>query len=105
ERMTKEYQAHIAKVNKEGYDKTQEMLKEALAQARAAVDKASTEAKAQTEKAIADINREKKDTLVQLRGDVVRLTLDVAEQAMDTKLDPAVQGQAIQKFIQERSGA
>src|SRR6185503_15750021 len=30
ERMTKEYEAPLAKVDKEGYDKTQEILKEAL---------------------------------------------------------------------------
>src|SRR5437762_14019447 len=39
-RLTKEYEAHIAKVEKEAYDKTQEILKEALAAAAASVAKA-----------------------------------------------------------------
>src|ERR1043165_2250373 len=40
ERMTKEYEAQLAKVDKEGYDKTQEILKEALATAQQAIAKA-----------------------------------------------------------------
>ena len=103
ERMTKEYEAHIAKVDKEGYDKTQEILKEAMAMAQANVAKAQGDAKAQTERALADIGREKKDAMVQLRTDVTRLSLEVAEKAMATRLDPAVHGAAVQKFIQERS--
>jgi len=103
ERMTKEYEAQIAKVDKEGYAKTQELLKEALATAQANISKAQGEAKAQTERAIADIGREKKETLEKLRSDVTRLALDVAEKAMATRLDANVHGAAVQKFLQERS--
>ncbi|MBI3854513.1 MAG: ATP synthase F0 subunit B [Planctomycetes bacterium] len=103
ERMTKEYEAHIAKVDKEGYDKTQEMLKEALAAAQASVAKAQADAKAETERAAAEIAREKRESMVQLRAEVTRLTLEVAEKVMDTRLDPASHGAAVRKFIQERS--
>src|SRR5262249_13661885 len=103
EKLTKEYEAHIAKVDKQGYDKTQEILKEALATARAAVDKAQTDAKAEADRSVAGSGREKKDTLVKLRSDVTRLTVEVAEKVMDTKLDPVAAGAAVQKFIQERS--
>jgi F0F1-type ATP synthase membrane subunit b/b' len=103
ERMTKEYEAQIAKVDKEGYAKTQELLKEALATAQANISKAQGEAKAQTDRAIADIGREKKETLEKLRSDVTRLALAVAEKAMATRLDPNVHGAAVQKFLQERS--
>jgi F-type H+-transporting ATPase subunit b len=105
ERMTKEYEAHIAKVDKEGYDKTQELLKEALATAQSDIAKAQGDAKAQTERALADIGREKQGAMVQLRTDVTRLSLEVAEKAMATRLDPALHGPAVQKFIQERSGS
>lgn len=103
ERMTREYEAHLAKVDKEGYDKTQEILKEALAAAQAAVAKAQADAKAETEKASAEIAAEKRQSLAQLRSEVTRLTLEVAEKVMDTRLDPATHGAAVQKFIQERS--
>ena len=53
ERMTKEYEAHLAKVDKQGYDKTQEIVKEALAAAQASVAKAQADAKAETERAAA----------------------------------------------------
>jgi len=103
ERMTKEYEAQLAKVDKEGYDKTQEILKEALATAQAAIAKAQADAKAETERAVAEIAREKRDSLVKLRAEVTRMTLEVTEKVLDTKLDPAVHGAQVQKFIQERS--
>jgi len=102
ERMTKEYEAHIAKVDKEGYDKTQALLKEALATAQGNVARAQTDAKAQVEKAMAEIVQSKKDSLVQLRTQVARLTVDVVEKVLDTKLDAGAQA-AAQKYIQERS--
>jgi F-type H+-transporting ATPase subunit b len=102
ERMTKEYEAHLAKIDKEGYDKTQALLKEALSAAQASIAKAQADAKAQSERAVAEIAREKKDSLVQLRSDVTRLTLDVAEKVMDTKLSPGAQA-LVQKYVQERS--
>ena len=103
ERMTKEYEAQLAKVDKEGYDKTQEILKEALATAQAAIAKAQADAKAETERASAEIAREKRDSLAKLRAEVTRLTLEVTEKVLDTKLDPAAHGAQVQKFIQERS--
>jgi F-type H+-transporting ATPase subunit b len=103
ERMTKEYEAQLAKVDKEGYDKTQEILKEALAAAQAAVAKAQADAKAETERATAEIAREKKESLGQLRAEVTRLTLEVTEKVLETKLDAASAGAQVQKFIQERS--
>ena len=103
ERMTKEYEAQLAKVDKEGYDKTQEILKEALATAQAAIAKAQADAKAETERAVAEIAREKRESLVKLRAEVTRLTLEVTEKVLDTKLDPALHGAQVQKFIQERS--
>jgi len=103
ERMTKEYEAHLAKVDKEGYDKTQEIMKEALATAQGAIAKAQADAKAETERATAEIAREKRDSLVKLRAEVTRLTLEVTEKVLDTKLDPASHGAQVDKFIQERS--
>ena len=103
ERMTKEYEAHLAKVDKEGYDKTQEILKEALAAAQASVAKAQADAKAETDRAHAEIEREKRESLVQLRSEVTRLTLEVTEKVLEIKLDPATHGAQVQKFIQGRS--
>ena len=93
----------LAKVDKEGYDKTQEILKEAMASSQAAVAKAQADAKAETEKAAAEIASEKRQSLAQLRAEVTRLTLQVAEKVMETSVDPHTAGAAVQKFIQERS--
>jgi len=103
ERMTKEYEAHLAKVDKEGYEKTQEILKEALAAAQASVAKAQADAKAETERAAAEIAREKRESLAQLRAEVTRLTQQVAEKVMDASVDPKAADAAVQKLIQGRS--
>ena len=103
ERMTKEYEAQLAKVDKEGYDKTQEILKEALATAQAAIAKAQADAKAETERAVAEIAREKRESLAQLRAEVTRLTQQVAEKVMEASVDPKAADAAVQKLIQGRS--
>jgi F-type H+-transporting ATPase subunit b len=103
ERMTKEYEAHLAKVDKEGYDKTQDILREALAAAQASIARAQADAKADTERAAADIAREKRESLAQLRAEVTRLTQQVAEKVLETPVDPSAAAAAVQKFIQERS--
>lgn len=105
EKLGKEYEAHLAKVDKDGYDRTQGILKDALAAAQAAIGKAQADAKAETERAVADIAREKKVSMAQLRTEVTKLTLDVAQKVMDTPLDSNVYGAVVQRFIQERSGA
>ncbi len=103
ERMTKEYEAHLAKVDKEGYEKTQEILKEALAAAQASVAKAQADAKAETERAAAEIAREKRESLAQLRSEVTRLTQQVAEKVLETSVDPGAAGAAVEKSMQGRS--
>lgn len=102
-RLTGEYETHIAKVEKEAYEKTQALLKEALATASATVAKAQADAKAEVERAVDLIAREKREGLAQLRGEVARLTVGVAEKVMETKLDPAAAGALVQKFISEKS--
>lgn len=102
ERMTKEYEAHLAKVDKEAYDKSQSLLREAQAEAQGAVAKAQADAKAQVERALAEIAQSRKDSIVQLRSQVARLTVDVVEKVLDTRLDAGAQA-AAQKYIQERS--
>lgn len=103
ERLTKEYEAHLAKVEKEAYEKTQLILKDALAAAAATVGKAQADAKAEVERAAAEIAREKREGLARLRAEVVRLSIGAAEKVLETKLDPAAAGAAVQKYVQERS--
>ncbi len=103
DRLAKEYEAAIAKVDKESYDRTQAMLKEALATASAGVAQAQAQARSEVENALARIAREKQEASSRVRADIARLTLEVAEKAMETRLDPATHGAMVQKFLAERS--
>lgn len=101
-RLTQQVDAHLAKVDREAYDRMQALLKEALATAAGIVARAQEEAKRQVEQARAEIAREKQAAAGQLRSDVTRLTLAAAEKILDSPLDPAVHGALVQKFVSER---
>jgi F-type H+-transporting ATPase subunit b len=102
-RLMKEYEAHLLKADKEAYDRTQALLKEAIAQSQALVAKAQADARQEVERALAEVAREKQDALARLRTDVARLSLDVAERVLETKLDPSAHGAEVQKFLSERA--
>jgi len=103
ERLTREYQAHLAKVDKEAYDRTQEILKDALAQASALVGKAQADAQSQIERAQSEVAREKAEGLGRLRAEVARLAQSVAEKVLETSIDPSAAGAAVQKAVSERT--
>src|SRR5688572_11266544 len=50
-RMMKEYEGHLAKADKEAYDRTQVFLKEAISQSQAMVAKAQADARQEVERA------------------------------------------------------
>ena len=102
-RLSRDYEAHIAQVEKAAYEKTQEILKEALAAAGATIARAQADAKAEVGRALVEISREKKEGLARLRAEVARLTQGVAEKVMDTPVDPAAAAAAVQKLVGERS--
>ena len=53
--------------------------------------------------AMAVVATEKGKAREQLREDVTRLTLEVVEKVLETKLDPAVHGGVVRKFVSERT--
>lgn len=102
-KFTGEYQAHLAQAEKAAYDKTQEILKEALAAAAATVAKAQADGKAQVQAALAEISREKQQASAQLRTEVSRLTKILAERVLETPVDEAAAAAAVQKTFGGRS--
>ena len=102
-RLARDYEAQIAKVDRENYDQTQALLKEALAAAASTVAQAQAQAREQVDKAHAEILREKREALVKVREDVTRLTLQVVEKVLETPLDAATHGAVVRKFVSERS--
>ena len=102
-KLKKEYEAHLAQAEKAAYDKTQEILKEALAAAAATVAKAQADAKAQVQGALAEIAREKQQASGQLKTEVTRLTKVLAERVLETPVDDAATAAAVQKAFGGRS--
>lgn len=102
-KLTRDYQAHLAQAEKAAYDKTQEILKEAIAAAAATVAKAQADGKAQVQAALAEIAREKQQASAQLRNEVSRLTTTLAQKVLETPVDAGAAAAAVQKAFGERS--
>lgn len=99
EEMARTYQERLAKIDKQAYEKMQEIYREALAAAARIVSVAQSEARAQVEQARAEIGREKADAQEKLRAEVARLTFDAVERVLESRLDPKVHGPALEKFL------
>jgi F-type H+-transporting ATPase subunit b len=98
-----DYQDQLAKIDRSAYDQAQGLIKEAMASAAATVAQAQERAKQEVESALAGVAAEKGQAREKLREDVTRLTLDVVEKVLETKLDPAVHGGVVRKFVSERT--
>jgi F0F1-type ATP synthase membrane subunit b/b' len=99
----KEYEEQIAKIDRAAYDMAQAAVKDALAAAAAMVADAQNRAKKDVEEALAIVSSEKRAAREKLREDVTRLTLEVVEKVLETKLDPSTHGAAVRSFVAERS--
>jgi F0F1-type ATP synthase membrane subunit b/b' len=74
-----------------------------MTSAGAVVAQAQDQAKKEVETALAGVAAEKSQAREKLREDVTRLTLEVVEKVLETKLDPAVHGGVVRKFVSERT--
>jgi ATP synthase F0 subunit b len=98
-----EYQDQLAKIDRSAYEQAQSLIREAMTSAGAVVAQAQDQAKKEVESALAGVAAEKSQAREKLREDVTRLTLEVVEKVLDTKLDPAVHGGVVRKFVSERT--
>jgi F-type H+-transporting ATPase subunit b len=103
QKLTREYEEHLARIDREAYEKAQALLKEALAAAASTVAQAQTGAREEVNRAVAEIARERESARARVREDVSRLTLEVVERALDTRLDPATHGELVRKFVSGRA--
>ncbi len=101
--IAKQYQERLAKIDRAAYEQAQALLKVALASAASTVAQAQAQARKEVEEALAGIAAEKRQAREKLREDVTRLTLEVVEKVLETRLDPAVHGGVVRKFVSERT--
>jgi len=87
ERFTKEYELHIARIEKEAYDRMQVLLKEGLEERSRISAKAQHVAAAEVKAAVADIARMKDQALEQLRKDVPAIAQQAVERVLGVPLE------------------
>ena len=98
-----EYQDQLAKIDRSAYEGAQALIKTAMAGAAATVAEAQERAKLEVQSALAVVASEKGKAREKVREDVTRLTLEVVEKVLETKLDPAEHGGVVRKFVSERT--
>ncbi len=101
--LAKDYEARIARIDKEAYEKLQAGLREAMAAAADEVARAQAAAREEVRKGRDAIAAEKREALAGLRDEVERLTFAVAQKVLEAPLDTAAHGPAVRKFVSERS--
>jgi len=87
EKFSAEYEANIARIEKEAYDRMQAMLKEGL-EAKARISgQAQQQASAEVKAALAAIGKEKEVALATLRKDVAEISRQAVERVLGVPVD------------------
>jgi F-type H+-transporting ATPase subunit b len=87
EKVAKEYEAHIARIEKEAYDRMQSVLKEGLEAKSRISSQAQQQAAVEVKAALAAIAQEKDKALVVLRGDVPAIARQALERVIGVPLE------------------
>ncbi len=103
ERLAKDYEGRLARIDKEAYERMQADLKEALAEVAGQLARAQASAREEVRKGREAIAAEKQTALAGLQGEVERMTLALGEKVLETRLDPAVHGPTVHRFLSGRS--
>lgn len=87
EKFSAEYEANIARIEKEAYDRMQVILKEGL-EAKARISgQAQQQAAAEVKAALAAIGKEKEGALATLRKDVAEISRQAVERVLGVPVD------------------
>ena len=87
EKFAKEYEAHIARIEKEAYDRMQAVLKEGLEAKGRISAQAQQQAAAEVKAAVAAIRQEKEKALVALQKDVPAIARQALERVIGVPLE------------------
>lgn len=101
DRMTQEYQARLANIEKETYQKIQEAVREGTTARAEIIAQAQAAAQKELERARAEIKREQEKCLLELRQDVIRLALRAAEKVIEQKMDEKTNAALVDNFLRE----
>ena len=101
DQLMDEYQARIAKIEKEASDKLNGIVREGLATKTQILQEAHEKAQAELANARAEILKTKRKALDDLRGEMSRLTLETVEKVLNQKVDPAEYGPLVERALSE----
>lgn len=104
QKLLEEYKAQLAEAKKEAYRITQEAQKYGEELKREIETAAQERAKTIVENAQKEIEREKEKALVEIREQIIDLSLDAAGVILKKELDPKTHHQLVDEFITKAGG-
>ncbi|MBI4563707.1 MAG: ATP synthase F0 subunit B [Planctomycetes bacterium] len=101
ERRAKEYENHVARLEKEAYERLQAILKEALETRGKIVADAQRRAAEELKAALEALEQEKRAAMASLRNEILAISQEAAERAIGIPLDGVAMDDAIRNAVAE----
>lgn len=100
-RLGQEYQERLSQIEKTSYEKVQAAIKEGLSAKSEIISEAHAQADKVLRKATEEINLEKNKALVELKQEVIKLSIATASKVIEQKMDDATHHKLVEKALGE----
>jgi len=100
-RLGEEYQHRLSQIEKTAYEKVQAAIKESLTAKTEIISEAHAQADKVLRKATEEINLEKNKALVELKQEVIKLSIATASKVIEQKMDDATHHKLVEKALGE----
>ena len=101
DKLMQEYKARITEIEKEAHVKMQEAVQEGLKLKTQIIEQARHQAQEDTKRAHESIKMEKEKAIIELRQQVISLTLQATEKILGESVDEALQTRLVDKYIND----
>lgn len=103
ERLTEEYKTKLTQIEQEAYQKVQEAIKEGLKVKTEIISEAHAQSDNVLRKAKKEIEHEKEKALVELRNEMVSLSLAAARKVIEKEIDEQTHRKLVENFLDDLS--
>jgi F-type H+-transporting ATPase subunit b len=104
EGLAREYKGKLDQIEQEAYNRIQQAVKEGTAIKNEIIAEAHTQAQKELEKAKGEIAREKQKAIIELRSQVINLSLAAAEKVIEVSVDRQVHTKLVEDFLKDVEG-
>jgi F-type H+-transporting ATPase subunit b len=100
-RLLEDYHIKISQIEKEGYQKIQNAIKEGLSAKAQIISESHLQADNIIRKAKEEIELEKKKAMKELRQDIVAISISAAEKVIRKEIDEKTHSKLVEEFLEQ----